>query len=184
MKVVFYKTLLTRAKDLTPTERIIYSFLVSKSITLLDCMFDTDGDCLNIDDLYDCVSETHWIDLYSISIRKLATVLNITQPTVINGIRKLKELNYIDDNMIYVNKELLINGYFELHRCDILTGQVLIFYSYIKYKAQMFGGCIDTFKSQLAKIFDIKIYSVKQYLTKLYQLHLIERLDNGKLRIV
>lgn len=184
MKIVFYKTLLKRAKDLTPTEKIIYSFLVSKSITLIPDFFNSDGTCLNIDEVYDYADDTHWIDLFSISIRKMANELNITQPTVINGMKKLRKLNYINGEYIFVSKELLINGYFELHRLDILSGQVLIFYSYIKHKAEMFGNSIDTFRSKLAETLGIKIYSINQYLAKLYKLNLIKRLENGKLMIL
>lgn len=184
MKIIFYKTLLTGAKNLTPTERIIYSFLVSKSITFIPDFFDSDGTCLNIDGVYEYVEDNHWIDLFPISIRKMANELNITQPTVINGMKKLRKLNYINDEYIFVDKELLINGYFELHRLDLLSGQVLIFYSYIKHKAEMFGNSIDTYRSKLAETLGIKIYSINQYLAKLYKLNLIKRLDNNKLLVL
>ena len=184
MKIIFYKTLLNGAKNLTPTERIIYSFLVSKSITFISDFFDNDGICLNIDGVYEYVEDNHWIDLFPISIRKMANELNITQPTVINGMKKLRKLNYINDEYIFVDKELLINGYFELHRLDLLSGQVLIFYSYIKHKAEMFGNSIDTYRSKLAETLGIKIYSINQYLAKLYKLNLIKRLDNNKLLVL
>ena len=47
MKIVFYKTLLTRGRNITPTERIVYSFLVSKSITYFSDLFDSDGSCID-----------------------------------------------------------------------------------------------------------------------------------------
>lgn len=184
MKVIFYKSLLTGRKDLTPTERIIYSFLVSKSIPQIEDLFDKDGSTIDTYYLYDYVEEHNWIDLFAISIRKLAKELNISNQSVINSISKLRLLEYIKDDKIYIDKDLISNGYFELQRLDVVSGQVLIFYSYLKDKSLRYGGKIDTYKVKLAEIFGLKIYSIKQYLTKLYSVNLIKRLDDGKLLIM
>ena len=184
MKIVFYKALLNRAKDLSPTERIIYSFLISKSVTYISDFFDVDGTCLNVEELYSYLEVCKYIELFPISTRRLAEVLHITHPTVINGLKKMRKLGYIQNSDIFVDKEYLEYGFFELHRYDILTGQVLIFYSFIKDKARLYGGCIDTFRIKLAELFDVAIYSINQYLAKLYKLNLIKRLDNNKLLVL
>mgnify|MGYP006895720903 FL=1 len=90
MKIVFYRTLLTRARNLTSIERIMYSFLISKSITYLDEVFDQDGSCINMDKLHDYIYENNYIDLYPISLRKISKELNIALQTVVNGLQKLR----------------------------------------------------------------------------------------------
>lgn len=185
MKIVYYKVLLNRARNLTPTERIVYSFLVSKSISIIDEVFNADGCSLNIEELYKHLQDNHnSVYLYKISISKMMQSLNITKHTVIDSMKKLRELNYINGEYIFVNRELIEGGYFELYRSDILTGQVLTFYSYLRDRAKMYDGCIDTYRSRLAQVFDVKIYSIDQYMAKLSKCGLIKRLDNGKLKIL
>ena len=75
-------------------------------------------------------------------------------------------------------------GYFELHNSDKLSGQVLVFYSYLKDKAEKSDSKISIYKNSLAELFSIKIYSINQYLQKLYSTGLAKRLDDGKLLIM
>lgn len=185
MKIVYYRVLLNRARNLTPTERIVYSFLVSKSISIIDEVFNTDGGNLNMEMLCDYLQTNHnSVYLYRMSISQMMDYLNITKHTVIDSMKRLRELNYISGDYIFVNKELIEGGYFELYRHDILTGQTLIFYSYLKDKSKKYGGCVDTYRSKLAQIFDVKVYSIEQYLAKLSKAGLTKRLDNGKLKIL
>lgn len=183
MKIVYYRNLISRGCNLTPTERIVYSFLVSKSITYFSDLFDSDGVCIMTEDLYDTIDDYGSIPLYQISIRKLAKELNISNQTVITSIKRLRDLEYICDDNIYVDKETICGGYFELLHSDIVSGQTLIFYSFLKDRAKKYGGCIDTYKCQLATLFCVNLSSIKQYLNKLYKVGLIERLENGKLQI-
>ena len=183
MKIVFYKTLLTRGRNITPTERIVYSFLVSKSITYFSDLFDSDGSCIDTEELYYTVEEDHWLNLFPINNTRIASELNISRRSVIRCLQSLKDKRYIVDDCIFVNKELLEQGYFELHHTDILTGELLIFYSYIKDKSQKYGGCIDTYKSVLAEQFATTKIAITKLLNRLYELGLVERLENGKLQI-
>lgn len=98
--------------------------------------------------------------------------------------KRLRELEYIHDDNIFIDIDVIRGGYFELLRSDIISGQVLIFYSFLKDRASRYGGCIDTYKCQLANLFGVNIGSIKQYLNKLYRCGLAERLDNGKLLIL
>lgn len=184
MKIIFYKTLLTKEKDLTPTERIIYSFLVSKSITLISELFDSDGTCLNVIELYSLVDDDNWIDLYHINNTQISQILNIARKTVTRSIEKLKSHGYIQGDYIHVTKELLENGYFELQRLDILTGELAIFYSFIKHKSLLFGGSIDTYKTRLAECLATTKVAITKLLNRLYALNLAKRLSNGKLMIM
>lgn len=184
MTIIFYKTLLTEAKDLSPTERIIYSFLVSKSITLISELFDVDGTCLDVVELYSLVEDDNWIDLYYMNNTQIAQKLNIARKTVTRSIEKLKSLGYIKGEYIRVTKELLEKGYFELHRLDMLTGELAIFYSYIKHKSLRFGGCVDTYKTKLAECLATTKVAISKLLNRLYALNLAKRLDDGKLLVL
>lgn len=184
MKLVFYKTLLTRGRNITPTERIVYSFLVSKSITYFSDLFDSDGSCLDVDELYYAVEEEHWLSLFSISNSRIASELNISRRSVIRCLQSLKDNRYIIDDRIFVNKELLEQGYFELHSSDVMTGELLIFYSYIKDKSQLYDGCIDTYKEILAEQLNTTKTAITKLLNRLYTLGKAKRLENGKLLVL
>ena len=184
MKIVYYKSLLTQAKHLKPNERIIYSFLVSKSICQIDSIYDSDGISIMTDELYSLLEDCNYIDLFQISVRKLALLLHLSPTTVLSSLNRLKELHYIQYNTIFVNKELIEKGYIELHKYDILNGEILIFYSYIRYKAMLFGGYIDTFKAKLAEELDTTKIAITKMLNRLYELSLAQRLNNGKLKVI
>lgn len=184
MKIIYYRTLLSRGRNITPTERIVYSFLVSKSITQLDEVFQQNGTGIDTALIYDYIDENKWVDMHYISYRNLAKELNITIQTAFVSLQHLKEEDYIRDDKIYVNRELLEKGYFELHNSDVLTGQVLIFYSYLKDKADKNEGKVNVYKQHLAELFGVKIFSINQYLQKIYSLGIAKRLDDGKLLIM
>ena len=183
MRIVFYRTLYTRARNLTTTERILYSFLVSKSITFMDSVFYSKGSCIDMGDLYDLISEDNYIDIYPISLRKIAYELNISLQTVVTGMESLRKYRYIRDNYIYVNKELLENGYITLYVEKGIKGELLIFYSYIKHRAFKYNGCIDTYKRKMALDLGTTTIAITKLLNRLYKLGLAKRLENGKLLI-
>ena len=184
MKIVFYKSLLKGAPHLTPTERIIYSFLVSKSITYIDEVFDKDGLCLNMSDLDDILSTDEYIGLYPISFTRLSDELNISLRISFYSLKRLRDCNYIKGNSIYVNKSLIESGYFELSDDKRLKGELLIFYSYLKHKAERYGGYIDTFRYKLAEEMGSTKIAVTKLLNRLYKLSLAKRLENNKLMIL
>ena len=184
MKIIYYRTLLARGQNITHTERIVYSFLVSKSIMQLDEVFQSDGAYIDISLVYDYLDDSNWVDMFYISMRNLSKELNITLQTAFNSVKRLKEEGYIRNDKIYVNCELLEKGYFELHKSNVLNGQVLIFYSYLKDKAKNEDDKVSINKNSLAELFGVKVYSINQYLQKIYSLGLAKRLDDGKLLIM
>lgn len=191
MKVIFYRALLNRANNLTPTEKIVYSFLVSKSVSSIDCVFESDGVTISKDILDCCFNDEQWswFDLNKINNSKLSRELNITRMTAISCVSKLEQFRFIKydyDNdcwMIYVNRELLDCGYFELQKLDVIGGDLVVFYSYLRNKGEKYDYNIDTFKRKMAQDLGKTTIAITRMLQRLYKLGLAKRLDNGKLQI-
>lgn len=189
MKIIYYRTLLKRAKNLTPNERILYSFLVAKSISSIEQIWDVNGDELNQDVLDEYFSEFgNWFKMCTLNHTKMAKELHLTRKTIINGLAKLEKLGYIRYNQyceleIFINKELLKSGYFELYNINQLSGELVVFYSYLVNKGQQYDYCIDTFKYRLAEDLGKTTTAITKLLNRLYRLGFAERLDNGKLLI-
>lgn len=184
MKIVFYKKLLDVNNYMTPSEKILYSFLVSKSVTRLDCIFNTGGCEIEFDNLCMYLDEnSNMIDLCEINHSRIAKELNQTRKTVIDGIKHLEELNIISNDCIFVTKELVCGGYFELLRLDTLKGELLIFYSFLRDKSAKYGYCIDTYKSKMGEYLGKSQIAITKLLNRLYAIGLAKRLDNGKLLI-
>lgn len=187
----FYRALLKRANNLTPTEKIVYSFLVSKSVSSIDCIFESDGVTIN-KDILDCWfngEQWSWFDLNKINNSKLSRELHITRMTAIKCVSKLEQLRFIKydfDNdcwLIYINREMLDGGYFELQNIDAIGGDLVVFYSYLRNKGEKYGYNIDTFKSRLADDLGKTKIAITKMLNRLYKLGLAERLHDGKLLI-
>ena len=196
MKVIYYRTLIKIGKNITPEERILYSFLVSKSITYCNDFFNSDGTTINQDILSDSINYDHWLDMASINNTKIANELCITRQSVINAKQSLIEKNYIkcvsDERwFVYVNKELLENGYFELRGKENLKGDLLIFYSFLLDKSERFcykatKKCdyrIDTYKDKIAEEIGKTKIAVTKLLNRLYRIGYAKRLKNGKLQL-
>lgn len=191
MKVIFYRALLKGANNLTPTEKIVYSFLVSKSVSNTEFIFESDGTTISKAslDFYFNNEQWTWFDLHEINNSKLSIELHIARVTAIKCVSKLKELRLIkydnddDCSYIYVNRELLDEGYFELQKLDIIGGDLVVFYSYLKNRGQRYGYCIDTFKNRMAQDLGKTTIAITRMLQRLYKLNLAKRLDNGKLLI-
>lgn len=175
MKTMFYHGLLAETVY-TPTEKIIYSFLVYKSIPLIDGAFTSDGTELDYPLIIESLENDEFISMYDISQRKLANALNISAKSVYSSLEALHFYEDINkkDNTIRVTKRILEGGYFPLLIDSGLKAELLIFYSYLKNKCEYFGGSIDTFKYKIA---------VTNMLNRLYRKGLAERLPNGRLKI-
>nr|DAW10738.1 MAG TPA: hypothetical protein [Caudoviricetes sp.] len=184
MKMMFYQELLSEM-EYTPNEKIIYSFLIYKSITLIDCAFTSDGTELDYNEIVNTLEWDNVVTMYSISQRKLANALGIANKSVFNA---LKTLDYYSDinlkqSLIKIQPKIIKGKFFPLLLESGLKGELLIFYSYLKHKSEYFGGTIDTFKYKLAEEFHTTKIAVTNMLNRLYRKGFAERLENGKLKI-
>lgn len=176
----FYKELLYD-NSLTPNERIVYSYLIYKSITYIDSAFSSDGSELDINVINDTLESERYIAMHKISYRKLADELCMSPRSVIDILHDFKFYGIIDGDDIHVPVEIVNGGYFPICFRDGLNGKLLIFYSYIKNKSEKFGGQIDTFKWKLAEELKTTKIAITNMLNRLYKLKLAKRLSNGNL---
>ena len=88
MKVNYYRKLLWWRDDkFTPTDLIVYDFLLMKSISICYDAFEKDGSGINLDALSEFLGlSDNKLDLYSISYRKLAEELNPENPYYNNSL--------------------------------------------------------------------------------------------------
>ena len=183
MRIVFYRSLLHSGYNLTANERILYSFLASKSIMNMDNAFAQDGKNLNYDTLGYIFEDDSYVQMSYFSINTLSSILGISRRCIIDSLNMLKMMRIIDGDSILIDRGFIDEGYFELDTESGTKGELLIFYSFLKDKSSRYGCCIDTFKCKLAEQSDKSTISVKKMLNKLYKMGLIERMDDGKLKI-
>lgn len=151
----------------------------------MDSVFDVDGDKLNLEELeFQIEKSNHHCELFEISHSKIAKELHMTRKTIINGLQHLQSLKYIGFDWIYINIELVQHGYFILEKSNELTGELLIFYSYLCDKSAKYNYQIDTFKSKFMDEFGKSKVAITKLLNRLYEKKLAKRLNNGKLQIL
>lgn len=185
MKVIYYRALIKGTNKLTPDEKILYSFLVSKSITDCNDLFNSDGLTINKDALYDC---DDYIELKEMNNSKISRELGITRQSIINAKQKLLDNYYIifgkhGNAKIFAPQRLFVHGYFELQGIGKLRGDLLVFYSYLLDKSKKYNYCIDTFKYRLAEDLGKTKVSITKLLNRLYEKGYAERLKDGRLKI-
>lgn len=184
MKFMFYQELLDET-SYTPNEKIIYSFLIYKSIPLIDCAFTSDGTELDYNEILSTLEWDNVVAMYSISQRRLADVLGVANKSVFNALKTLTYYGDInqEEGLIRINPKVIQGKYFPLLTESGLKGELLIFYSYLRNKSEYFGGVIDTFKYKIAEEFRTTKIAVTNMLNRLYRKGFAERLENGKLKI-
>ena len=172
MKIPFYRSLLKPKLNLSPSEKILYSFWAAKSIQQLAC--------------YN--GENKYIALAEINHCKLARELKMARQTIITGLKNLRNKRFIKTDKygcesIYVTQQLLEHGFFELYHAEMLTGELLIFYSYLRDKGKNYNNCINTMRYKIALDLNKSQAAIAMMLSRLYDLDLAKRLPNGKLLI-
>lgn len=189
MKIVYYRALLHTLNELSPNEKILYSFLVAKSITNIDEIFDTDGQTINHDALLQYLDDNeNAITLKYFSNSFLSRELHFSRQGIISCMATLRSTGLItldsySEECIITTKEIIEGGYFELHNMERLTGDCLVFYSYLYDKARFHDWVVDTMKYKLADDFCKTKIAITKLLNRLYRLGLAERLQDGKLLI-
>lgn len=192
MYYVFYKKLLSGQKwvMLTPNQKIVYSYAISKSIIKNPDLFNKDGDGIDMSylDSVECCSNVISLDFEVKSWVKLANDLGISRRSMTDIKASLFTYGFIDDNRVYFDKDILSSGYFRLI-CDCgLSKMLLILYSWLYEKSKSFDFTIDTYEWYIAKQFNLSLSNIENMISRLSKKGYVTRLFNsdgsyGKLQI-
>ena len=180
MKLNYYRKLLKWDWGLTPTELLLYDFLLTKSIAINSDVYDKDGSRINMDALLEYLKySNNQLDVYKISFRKLAAELGVSLASIYNSIKRLKGLRIIGDEWIYCHPSIPKGGYFEI-RTDLLeeiNGKLLVFYSWLCDKAK--DGMLEIKRDTMAKYFgepqDVGKRNIHNMMQRLYEHGYIRR---------
>lgn len=162
---IFYKSLI-KNDNFKPSELILYSIFASIAF------------CNG------CNVKKDWYEYNVDNVASLCKSLNITRQTFYRTKNDLIKKGLLTNESVYVPKSLTEKGYFRLYNYDKISGQLLIFYSFLKEKSKNYNNCIDTYKEGLSMQMNTTKIAITKLLNRLYALGLAERLDNGKLRIL
>lgn len=182
MKIIFYKALLKQRRGLTPNERILYSFLISKTLTRLEMVFNDDG-TLNFDLVKEYCEEEEYYPMNKMSHGKMATELHITRQSIVSMMKDLEKKGFIvntgDERYLCIPDEIPKGGFFRLEKVGKLKGELLIFYSYLLSRSREPDHTIDTYNYKLAELYGAKENAIKMLLKKLRQMGYVTRgVDN------
>lgn len=188
MKTIFYRYLLKNAEKLMPNEKILYSFLVSKSLTQTKWAFNEKDGKLDKEALsYFFNNFGNWIPMCNISKAQMSKELCVGINTITRNFSNLEKYYFIRFDgtcwRVFVNWTLLNGGYIELRHLDKLKGDLAIFYAYIADKGSRYNYSIDTWKTKMAEDLGKTTIAITKLLNRLYRLNLAKRLPNGRLQV-
>ena len=178
MKSIYYKRLIADRMELSASERILYSNLVYDAICNYDDTWDKETgefDAVNLIDV-----ETIPLTM-STACNHLSVKIQTSKVKAWQSIRKLKEMNIIDDGDIRLN-DIHTNGYFTLMTESGLKGELLIFYSWLldlsKWRRVVFCN-----RKKLSELYCVNENDIKYYLKELKKRGFIERDEHNHLII-
>lgn len=205
MKIVFFRKLLLDdvTRYWTPSQQMVYSFLLSQSILRLDSVFHASGTNIDFKEVAEEYrDEDGEIDLCNFTVAKIVKSLNLSKQNVYDSLRFLNVQRYIRlewgeiiSGFIYFPKHIIQDGYFELKIETGLTKQLLIFYSWLHDKAysyikgKSYNGMIDTYSKTMADKFGTQDTNIRAMLSRLSDKGFVRRIKTkdrryGKLLIL
>ena len=192
MYYVIYRKLLSDTKwgMMTPNQKIVYSYAISKSIIKITDLFNKDGEGIDISLLDFAEGKNNVISL-EFELKnwsKLANDLGISRRSMTDIKTSLSSYGFVTDNRVYFDKDILSSGYFRLICGCGLSKMLLILYSWLYEKSKSFDFTIDTYEWHIAKQFNISLSNIENMVSRLSQKGYVTRLFNsdgsyGKLKI-
>ena len=191
-RYVFYRKLLSDTKwgMMTPNQKIVYSYAISKSIIKITDLFNKDGEGIDTSLLDFAEGKNNVISL-EFELKnwsKLANDLGISRRSMTDIKTSLSSYGFVTDNRVYFDKDILSSGYFRLICGCGLSKMLLILYSWLYEKSKSFDFTIDTYEWHIAKQFNISLSNIENMVSRLSQKGYVTRLFNsdgsyGKLKI-
>lgn len=177
--MVFYNFLLGGQTGLSTNDKIVYSYLIYKSLALIDGVYSPEGE-LDANNIMFGIDDSGNIPINDIGNSTISKDLNISRKTVINSVAHLRSCGYISGNRIAIKHDDISKGFFRIIFGKGLSGDLMVFYSYLYNKSRKYHE-IDTYSSRFAAIFGKSKLCISNYLHRLSDLRLIGRLPNGRL---
>ena len=191
-RYVFYRKLLSDTKwgMMTPNQKIVYSYAISKSIIKITDLFNKNGEGIDTSLLDFAEGKNNVISL-EFELKnwsKLANDLGISRRSMTDIKTSLSSYGFVTDNRVYFDKDILSSGYFRLICGCGLSKMLLILYSWLYEKSKSFDFTIDTYEWHIAKQFNISLSNIENMVSRLSQKGYVTRLFNsdgsyGKLKI-
>lgn len=197
-----------RYSKLSYNSQIVYSAYIWYAISNPDCPFvnlwlSGDYDALDELGMYSYELNQYRLEFTPPSNKWLQEYCKLPRPSIIAAIESLWHYDLIDSYdhdtyVLFIDRNIIDGGYIDLvypseehsEYLDNKTNKVvkinshdIILYSYLKFKAKKYFDIIDTYVSKLASELSVCERDMKRYLARLKSFGLIERLENGKLKI-
>lgn len=188
MKSIIYKELLKREIMEEGNDIIVYSFILSKSITQIDCVWDVDSNSLDkecLNEMFEGEDNT-LLDCYELNITKIAYEVGLSERTTKASIDRLKKQKLISksgygETLIWCNKNIINGGYFT-YMPKGLTGNLAIIYQMLFDKGLKYDNSLNTWRNKLAEQLNVSVSTLDYYLTTLKKKNFIYRnKTNGKI---
>lgn len=127
----------------------------------------------------------YYIDCVYINVSHLSRYTGMTKQNVRLTLHRLRNEHYIsDDNeRIYCPINLLDKGFIKIPERTNLKGWQLIDYAFMKDRAKLYGGSIDTWASKLRELLNTTTDNVYKTIERLKQKGYVKRDSNGHLLI-
>lgn len=184
MNVPFYNVLLQDMR-LSPTERIIYSYLLYRSMTNIEYFYDNASGSLDKSVIRETVERNPYITCVHEKQNYIAEVLGVSEKSVWTSLQRLDEMGITSDGTIYAGAEIILDGgYFPIALYSGLKGMLLILYSFLKNKSEMNGGLLMMSKGKIASVMNTTECGITKLLNRLYRAGLAERLPDNRLKIL
>lgn len=185
--MVYFKYLFQHMEDLSPNEGLVYSELLFHSLTS-NTQYLT-GELLYIDAAKQAMrnyKDLGWdedIAYFPMDVKTLIRYTELTFPTVKKVLTSLQEKGYIREGYIKCSLEILQAGYIKIPYSTNLKGRQLLFYAFLLDRSHGHKGTVDTWAYRFKSLCGIEEGNVYFLINKLKKEGLVERLDNGKLKI-
>ena len=174
--IIFYRALLNDRRGLTANDLIYYSFLVSKSIAIIDGVFSVDGK-LNVDVMNELIGNAPFQMMATFTIDEVSKNTGISKSAVSLCKKRLIDSGLIKGELIKITSDIVNGGYFPLLAMDKLKGELLIFYSFLKSVSANYKYIINLSKYNIAVNYGLvdKSLSIKQLVFRLKNMGLIAK---------
>ena len=174
--IIFYRALLNDRRGLTANDLIYYSFLVSKSIAIIDGVFSVDGK-LNVDVMNELISNAPFQFMATFTIDEVSKNTGISKSAVSLCKKRLIDAGLMKGELIKITSDIVNGGYFPLLAMGRLKGELLIFYSFLKSVSANYKYIINLNKYNIAVNYGWtdKSLSIKQLVFRLKNMGLIAK---------